>query len=418
MKKKLMELIVGLVFVGGTLLLGFYTIAISGLHFGATKQYVVDFEKVYGLKEGDPVRVEGHEKGKVSSLRLLPEGKVRAVLEVSDEVEIYRQDSDVRVTPFSPLGGRVVEIKRGKKGRGAYTYFGNPNGVPQDQADVIEGKAEGELLQTLNSLIEDNSDKVSTILSNIEHVSGQLKKTDNIVGYLLNDEEGSRRISSVAGNLQSASARIDRILGRVEEGQGVVGGLLQEGSPLEENVNGAVSAGRDSLQSLSVILARADRGESGLGVLVADDKEVASSTRGIVTDVKVVTGEVAGGRGTLGKLVKDDRLYEGAANTATNLESITAKIDSGEGLLGVLLEREAGDDTRETLHHLASITRAIDDPEAGTLGLLVHDGTLRGRISRIGEEVERLVVEFRDALEDTREQAPVNAFIGAVFSAF
>lgn len=89
-----------------------------------------------------------------------------------------------------------------------------------------------------------------------------------------------------------------------------------------------------------------------------------------------------------------------------------------KGLLGVLLEKQAGEHTRETLEHMASITRAIDDPEAGTIGMLVHDDALRGRIDRIAQDVERLVVEFRDSVEDVREQAPVSAFIGTVFAAF
>ena len=53
----------------------------------------------------------GYEKGEVKQLRLLPGGKIRAVLEVASDVEIYKEKSDVRVTPFSPLGGRVVEMK-------------------------------------------------------------------------------------------------------------------------------------------------------------------------------------------------------------------------------------------------------------------------------------------------------------------
>jgi phospholipid/cholesterol/gamma-HCH transport system substrate-binding protein len=340
-------------------------------------------------------------------------------------VEIYRANSDVRVTPFSPLGGRVVEIKRGTYSEdmgpngGAYRGFtSDPEG---ENAEVIDGKAEGELLQTLNALIEENRKGVKKIVDNLATVSERLTQAEaGVLGYLINSEEGSERLDRITASMANAAERVDTIVERVERGEGVVGGLLKEDTPLDRDIKGAAAGIRETSEHLSDILARANDGESALGVLVADASHggVSDEMGGIVKDIKVVTGEVADGNGTLGKLVHDDRLYEGAAGTAENLDSITAKIDSGQGLLGVLLEEESGQNARDTLSHMASITAAVDDPEAGTLGMLVHDDTLRGRIGRIAEEIERLVVEFRDSAEDLREQAPVNAFIGAVFSAF
>ena len=148
MNKSVVELIVGVVFAAGILVLGAYTIVLSGVHLGSTKRFIVDFERVYGLKKGDAVRVEGYEKGEVKSLRLLSGGKIRAELEVQADVEIYKQNSDVRVTPFSPLGGRVVEIKRGIKDtpRGKYLSYGAAGDVGSpEEADVIVGTAEGEV---------------------------------------------------------------------------------------------------------------------------------------------------------------------------------------------------------------------------------------------------------------------------------
>lgn len=420
MNRTVTEIVVGLAFVLGLLIVGSYTILSSGVTFGPTKLYVVDFNQIYGLKKGDGVRVEGLEIGEVIDITPLEGGKIRTVLEVAAEVEIYKEEGAIQVVPYSPLGGRVVEINRGEKTaqRGSYTSFTDATLKDATDADAIQGTAQGELLQTLNQLVENNKESVTEILTNLRKVSDQLTKDNNALGYLINSEEGGEHLSRVAQGMSSSAQRLDRILGRVEDGEGIVGGMLQEGSPLEEDLNGAMSAGRGALEDVGKIVSRADRGESALGVFVSDDPEITAATRGIVTDVKTVTGTVAEGKGTLGKVVHDDRLYEGAAATAENLESITAKVDSGKGLLGVLLEEESGDNARKSLEHLASITGAIDDPEGGTLGLLVHDQSLRDRLVRVSEELESLIVEFRDSIEDLREQAPVNAFVGAVFSAF
>lgn len=416
------ELIVGLAFAGAMGLLGAYTIIVGNLVFGSTKLYVVDFDQVYGLKSGDPVRVEGHEVGEVKSIRLVPSGMVRATLQVDSGVEIYRQEGKVRVTPFSPLGGRVVEITRGTPSpQGAFPPY-DPGMSPTElEQALIHGEAEGELLQTLNELVEQNKDNVKLIVSNLATVSERLTRTDSVIGYLINEPAGAQKLDAIATNLGSASSRIDRLLERVEKGEGVIGGLVDDRSPLSRDLTGAARAGRGALESAERILARADRGESALGVLVSDrDPRVRSDLTGIVSDVKTISGAIADpdSGGSLSKLVHDGQLYDGFSVTGKNLASITGKIDQGHGLLGVLTEERAGDDARETLQHLASITRAVDDPEAGALGLLVHDDALRKRVGRVVEEVERLVVEFRDSVEDVREQAPVNAFLGAIFAAF
>lgn len=420
-KAQLAEVIVGLVFITGLTLLGAYTIVITRVTLGKPKLYKVVFDEVYGLKEGDPVRIEGFEVGQVKSLRPLPDSRIMTVLEVTGDAEIYQKGSEVRVVPFSPLGGRVVEIKRGKAAPGVstYSFFGGRDAaVGEAQADIIQGEAEGELLTTLNRLVDENSENVTRIVENLATVSNQLTKTDNILGYLVNSQTGQRRLENVVDSMSSSADRLERVLTRVEQGEGVLGGLVTPGTSLGRDVEGTVSAARSTFDSASAILARADQGKSALGVLVSDRPDMAEATRGIVSDVKVITGRIAEGQGTIGKLVHDDRLYEGAASTAENLATITDRVNRGQGILGVLNDDRAGDDVRAILRHGASIASAVDDPEAGALGLVIHDDVLRGRVGRIVEEVERLVVEFRDSLEDAREQAPVNAFIGAVFAAF
>lgn len=425
-KAQLSEVLVGLIFVVAVGGLIAYTILITKVAWGDMKKYHVVFSEVYGLKEGDPVRVEGHEKGEVKSLLLRPQGGILAVIEVTQDVVIYKAQAGgrVRVTPFSPLGGRVVEIERGRAtpdpdDQDAYTYFGEAAGaVDMERADIIQGEAEGELLQTLNALVEENRDNVARIITNLTLVSEQLTQTDSILGYLINSEEGRDRIKGVVDGMSSSADRLDIILARVERGQGVIGGLVTPDTPLGRDVEATVASARSAFGSASSILERADEGESALGVIVGKDQDAAGAVRAIVQDVSVITSRIAAGEGTLGKLVHDDALYDAATGTMQNVETITQRMEDGDGVLGVLSERQAGDDVRAILSHTASITKAVDDPQAGMLGLLVHDDALRGRISRIAEEVERLATEFRDSLEDTREQAPVNAFIGAVFSAF
>jgi phospholipid/cholesterol/gamma-HCH transport system substrate-binding protein len=430
------ELIVGLVFFGAMVLLGIYTILISGLLKGPQKTFLVSFAKpIYGLKKGDVVRVEGLEKGEVEDLRLNEDThgneRIRAKLKVAKDVEIYKDGFEVKVTPFSPLGGRIIEIKRGyDSGKPEARWLsleeqdGAQANTPRSQHTYtfIPGSAEGELLQTLNQLVDENKPGIARIVSNLAIVSDKLTRTDNVIGALLNDPATGSQLKDMSADLAETAYSLKKILKRIEKGQGIVGELTSEKSALHDNLNAAADYAKGALHEADTILANANAGKNAIGVFVSDNPEVTADTKAIVHDISIVTSDMAAGNGSLGKFVKNDRLYEGAAATAENLAQITGNITSTDpshqSAVGVLLnDPETGARVRSTLGHLEAISRSIDQGD-GALGLVVKDVEFRDRVNRIFTEVERLTVEFRDSVEDLREQAPINAFLGAVFAAF
>jgi ABC-type transporter Mla subunit MlaD len=425
-KQQRNELIVGLIFFGGMIILGAYTILISGVFKGATKTYWVSFPNIYGLKKGDTVRVEGLEVGEVTDLHLIgekpgeePRGdlqRIKAKLKVKKEVEIFKDGSEVKVTPFSPLGGRIVEIRRGYDSpRGK---FASEEETGADKAEVIIGVAEGELLTTLNNLVAENRPGIARIVSNLAFVSTRLTQTNNVIGALINDPGTGSLLVDMANDLARSANSINLILERIEKGQGVVGELVAKRSDLHDNLNSAVKNLNGVFSQADQMLATANRGESALGVFVSEDPRVSADARAIVRDIAIVTSDVAAGRGSLGKFIRDDRFYDGAAATAENLAVITSNVTTGESAVGVLFnDVGTGTAIKSTLSHLDSIAQAVDEGK-GAFGLVVRDQAFRDRVARIFTEVERLTVEFRDSVEDLREQAPINAFLGVVFAAF
>jgi phospholipid/cholesterol/gamma-HCH transport system substrate-binding protein len=429
-KQQRNEMIVGLVFFSAMVFLLIYTVVLSGLFKGPQKTFLVSFPKIYGLKKGDQVRVEGLDKGEVVSLglelRANGEERVLAQIKIATEVEIYRQGSEVKVTPFSPLGGRVVEITRGYESpRGRYLSL--EEGEKQSKQEnreftpeewKIKGTAEGELLQTLNTLVEENSPGISRIVSNLALVSDRLTQKDNVIGALINDPDTGSLISDMADELGRSARALHRILDRIDHGEGIAGELVAKKSDLHDNLNSAARHASGSLEEANLMLVNANAGKSALGVLVSDDPIVSGNARAIVRDISMVTSDVAAGQGSLGKFVKDPRFYDGAASTAENLGIITSNIITSKSAVGVLLNDEnTGGAVKNTVDHLNSITKAVDEGQ-GALGLVVKNELFQRRIQHIFNEVERLTVEFRDSVEDLREQAPVNAFLGAVFAAF
>jgi phospholipid/cholesterol/gamma-HCH transport system substrate-binding protein len=94
--------------------------------------------------------------------------------------------------------------------------------------------------------------------------------------------------------------------------------------------------------------------------------------------LKEISDRLAGGEGTLGKLLsKDETLYKDVSAAAASLKNIAAKIEKGEGTIGKLTMDES----------------------------LYHD-------------VKKTMAEARAAIDDFREAAPLTTFSSLFLGAF
>jgi len=127
----------------------------------------------------------------------------------------------------------------------------------------------------------------------------------------------------------------------------------------------------------------------------------------IVTNLDTVLEDLAEGKGTLGKLIKDDTLYNETTVAMKNIKNISAKLSDSKGTFGKLMN----DDTlyveaTEAATNLNEVLRKVNDGE-GTLGKLVNDDTLYYDTKNVVLKVEKGV----DTLEDL---APLGT-LGAIF---
>lgn len=121
------------------------------------------------------------------------------------------------------------------------------------------------------------------------------------------------------------------------------------------------------------------------------------------------------GRGTLGQLLKDDRLYRDLKGTMQEMQAavgqlhrFATRLAQGQGTLGKL----ATDDTlylqaQKAIDRLNRIARKIDQGQ-GTLGKLVNDKSLY-------EDTQKAIKNVNQAMEGIKEQTPITVLgtIGA-----
>lgn len=152
---------------------------------------------------------------------------------------------------------------------------------------------------------------------------------------------------------------------------------------------------RELTTDLTAMTERLLEGEGSLGRLMRDDA-LYDRLVDLTGSLDALLSGVADGTGSLGRLAQDDELYERLSSAAAALDSLTARVAAGEGTLGRLVE---SDSLYRALVRAAlrsdSLLLAVQGGE-GTLGrLFVDEGAY--------EELLQTLVELNAILDDLRQ---------------
>lgn len=186
--------------------------------------------------------------------------------------------------------------------------------------------------------------------------------------------------------------------------------LMIEATSAVQSVREALEEGQilanlaETMEQLNQITEGLSAGRGTIGRLLVDDT-VYNNLEEISVSLREVTGMLERGEGTLGALIHDDTLY-------ANLTEVSERLASGQGMLGRLLSDDDTlyDDIAATASAIRQVSESINAGE-GTLGRLVYSDELY-------EEAKLLLHEIRAAVDDFRETAPITTFTSIFFGAF
>ena len=169
----------------------------------------------------------------------------------------------------------------------------------------------------------------------------------------------------------------------------------------------------EAINGFQAMIDSANAGEGTLGKLLKDET-VYNNIAQVSEDLKQILSRLEGGEGTLGKLLAadDGQLYEDGKTLMANLRTISQNLADGKGTLGKMMSGDdmAYEDLQATLVAIRSISESISEGE-GTLGRLVRD-------AKLYDETALLVEDVRAAVDDLREASPITSFGSVLFGAF
>jgi phospholipid/cholesterol/gamma-HCH transport system substrate-binding protein len=279
------------------------------------------FKNVQELKIGDPVKIAGVQVGRVDSIILT--------------------NSFADVTLNLQKG---LDVKTDSKASLKFTGF-----MAQNYVSIELGAAEtvaenGMYLQTTEqpdlSVIMTKLDNVATGVENLtKSFSGE--KIDNLLGPITD------LIKNNQSNLTATIANIRTTSDRIVEGKGTVGKLINEDTLYVSALN-AVSNLQDTATNI---------------------QDLASHAKGLISNANYTVTQINSGQGTIGKLVKDDKLYNETIGSMIHLNHILLKIDNGQGTVGQLINDDSLlKNAKLSLQKLDKATESLED--TGPLSVL------------------------------------------------
>lgn len=236
------EMKVGLFAAVALAIAAYATLRVSdrGIFKGGAYAVTVIIDSAAGLTRKTPVEVAGIQVGFIEDLDLYEGRRAKALLRIHRDVVLGR-DARAQVRTKGFLGETYVDLMPGNTALGiieeggeiaATNPFADLSQVASDAHEVAD--AMKELVRKLLEITEKNQEGINQIVANLQQFSSD-------VGEVMSEKKET---------LKDTMERLDRISRRVDEGQGTVGRLINDGETAE-NINEAAKGISETLGGIS-----------------------------------------------------------------------------------------------------------------------------------------------------------------------
>jgi len=304
------ELKVGFFTVFVMFILTFMTFKVGGLDWLKKEGFIVYvyFRDIAGLDEKTKVKIAGVDAGVIEKIEL-KEGIAKLTVRVRKDVVLY-SDAVASIKATGLLGDKYLEI-----------YIGDR------QPQLKNGDAIRNVIELID--IDDMLRKLSKVSENISTLAISLNEafgTDESKNAL---KETVMNLGDITANLNSTIVANDRKLRNVLDNiKNLTASLSEVVNKNKEPLNATIANIQDFSGKLKSdgpdLIANLNKATRDLKEIIEENKAAVKST---VSSFSNIAQQVDKGEGTLGKLIKDDKLYNSINRAAEGLDRTIGAID-------------------------------------------------------------------------------------------
>jgi phospholipid/cholesterol/gamma-HCH transport system substrate-binding protein len=260
--------------------------------FTSENTYYANYERVDGLTVSKPVYVNGYQIGRVSGLTLLPDGSILTEFKIDKKYQVP-ENTIARIASTDLLGGKAIVFDLGDSNVYAQTGATLNSDVQKnimEQVEPIQKKAEA-LFAVLDSVL--------TSVNNT--ISPDFQKNIN------------RSLQSIANTLNTLENTAVQVDGMVGTQKSKISGILTNMESISANFSNNNEKLSNIFTNLETVSDKAAR---------LNFEETMNKANMAVSDLQLVVDSINNGKGSLGKLLNDDELYNNLEDASKSLDNL------------------------------------------------------------------------------------------------
>jgi phospholipid/cholesterol/gamma-HCH transport system substrate-binding protein len=251
------------------------------------------FSTVSGLFKSSPVRLAGVRIGTVQDIYL--EGhKATVKLLIKDSFKIS-EDARAVIGSVGIVGENFVEIVYKDEFK-----LDKPT-ILKDGDNLKSITTSG--LEAISEKFDSISDKMGTLLDSVNAVIAEKKSQDSLKATLDNIKDITANLKQLSGN------------------NGKLNGVFKDIEQLGSQLKNSIKSLDRFVVDLDNSLYKKDKG------MMPQLEAVAENIKAISLDLKAITGDMNDGKGTAGKLLKDDSLYKKIDDSISSVNNIISDLE-------------------------------------------------------------------------------------------
>jgi len=251
--------------------------------FGKPRMFYAEYDNVQGLMPSAGVTINGLRVGKIEAISFHPKKTGRLIVKFSLENDFeFSKSSVAQIYSADFISGKSIKILPNYKGENAVS------------GDTLVAKVETDILGSIGNQLVPLQEKITSFITNADVL---LKGFNDVL-----DEDGKT-------NLKQSFAKLNTTLSTFNNTSKSLNGLLAKNGKIDSILTNATTASA-GLASITDSLQNAN-----LASTIQKLEGSLKNFNGILSDVEQ-------GKGSMGKLLKDDGLYKNLEGATKEMEEL------------------------------------------------------------------------------------------------
>jgi len=260
--------------------------------FSRSNKFYAVYKSVDGLSVSKPVLVNGFQIGHVSKMVLRPDGRTVVEFKIDHQYTVTRS-THAQLISTDLLGGKAIKFEYGESKE------------PAQDGDTLSADIQGSLAESLQP-----------IQLKAEHLISKLDSSLASVNKILNPDfqhNVDRSFTSIANSLQTLEGTTKKIDALVAGQTDHINGILANADAASGNL-------KESTSQLTRITTNFEKVSND--VAAANLKQTLDNANKAMADLQATIAKINSGQGSLGLLMNDDKMYKNLNDASANLNNL------------------------------------------------------------------------------------------------